>query len=77
MPQLICLIDYRYTGSYTGLQDYQEAYSPYPNAHLCLRYVIEVGKVIFLDDDIDPGEMKERLPEAVDTRSHFAINDAR
>lgn len=51
-----------------GLSDYQEAYSPYPNAHLCLRYVIEVGKVIFLDDDLDPGEMKEA--ESHD-RSHF------
>lgn len=53
---------------FLGLTEYQEAYSPYPNAHLCLRYVIEVGKVIFLDDDLDPGEMKDSEPQE---RSHF------
>ncbi|KAF6037490.1 TMEM232 [Bugula neritina] len=52
-----------------GLNEYQEAYSPYPNAHLCLRYIIEVGKVMFLDDDLDPGEVKET--ENVQMRSHF------
>ncbi|XP_067942182.1 transmembrane protein 232-like [Watersipora subatra] len=52
-----------------GLGEYQEAYSPYPNAHLCLRYVIEVGKVILLDDDLDVGEVKEM--SGSQERSHF------
>lgn len=56
-----------------GLPDYQEAYSPYPNAHLCMRYVIEVGKVIFMDDDLDldPGEIKESADPEFE-KSHFA-----
>jgi len=57
------------TWLFAGLNEYQEAYSPYPNAHLCLRYIIEVGKVMFLDDDLDPGEVKET--ENVQMRSHF------
>ncbi|CAL1541252.1 unnamed protein product [Lymnaea stagnalis] len=32
-----------------GLQDYQQLYSPYPNALLSLRFVTEVGKIILAD----------------------------
>ncbi|XP_067661343.1 transmembrane protein 232-like [Haliotis asinina] len=47
-----------------GLQDCQEAYSPYPNALLSIRYIIEVGKIVLADAIIEPGEVKEgdRMP---------------
>ncbi|XP_041358680.1 transmembrane protein 232-like isoform X2 [Gigantopelta aegis] len=47
-----------------GLQDCQEAYNPYPNALLSLRFIIEVGKIILADALIEPGEVKEgdRIP---------------
>ncbi|KAJ8297545.1 hypothetical protein KUTeg_024076 [Tegillarca granosa] len=42
-----------------GLSDCQEAYSPYPNALLSLRFIITVGKIIMADSQIEPGEVKE------------------
>ncbi|XP_077867334.1 transmembrane protein 232-like [Saccoglossus kowalevskii] len=42
-----------------GFSDCQEAYSPYPGAHLSLRYISEVGKMIIGDHKADPGEIKE------------------
>ncbi|GFO10608.1 transmembrane protein 232-like isoform x1 [Plakobranchus ocellatus] len=49
-----------------GLQSCQEAYNPYPNALLSLRFVMEVGKIILADSQLEPGDIKEgdRLPEA-------------
>ena len=50
-----------------GLQSCQEAYNPYPNALLSLRFVMEVGKIILADSQLEPGDVKEgdrldRLP---------------
>lgn len=42
-----------------GLPGYQSIYSSYPNAHLFLRYIIEVGNILLSDDDLDPGDVKE------------------
>jgi len=42
-----------------GLQDCQEAYSPYPNALLSVRFIITVGKIIMSDTQLEPGEIKE------------------
>ncbi|XP_048772983.2 transmembrane protein 232-like isoform X2 [Ostrea edulis] len=42
-----------------GLGDCQEAYSPYPNALLSLRFIISVGKIIMADALVEPGEVKE------------------
>lgn len=42
-----------------GLGECQEAYNPYPNALLCLRFIITVGKIIMADAQMDPGEIKE------------------
>lgn len=42
-----------------GLSDCQEAYSPYPNALLSLRFIITVGKIIMADAEVEPGEVKE------------------
>lgn len=42
-----------------GLQECQEAYSPYPNALLSLRFIITVGKIIMSDTQLEPGEIKE------------------
>lgn len=42
-----------------GLGDCQEAYSPYPNALLSLRFIISVGKIIMADSQVEPGEVKE------------------
>ncbi|KAK3085879.1 hypothetical protein FSP39_009975 [Pinctada imbricata] len=42
-----------------GLQDCQEAYSPYPNALLSLRFIISVGKILMADAQVEPGEIKE------------------
>ncbi|XP_052795602.1 uncharacterized protein LOC128228360 isoform X2 [Mya arenaria] len=42
-----------------GLQDCQEAYSPYPNALLSVRFIITVGKIIMSDTQLEPGEVKE------------------
>lgn len=42
-----------------GLADCQEAYSPYPNALLSLRFIITVGKIIMADTEVEPGEIKE------------------
>ena len=43
----------------TGLQECQEAYSPYPNALLSLRFIITVGRIILSDTQLEPGEIKE------------------
>ena len=37
----------------------QEAYNPYPNALLSMRFIIEVSKIILADAVVDPGEVKE------------------
>lgn len=42
-----------------GLQECQEAYSPYPNALLSLRFIITVGKIVMSDTQLEPGEIKE------------------
>ncbi|CAC5393079.1 unnamed protein product [Mytilus coruscus] len=42
-----------------GLSECQEAYSPYPNALLSLRFIITVGKIIMADTEVEPGEIKE------------------
>lgn len=42
-----------------GLLECQEAYSPYPNALLSLRFIITVGKIIMSDTELEPGEVKE------------------
>ncbi|XP_013408487.1 transmembrane protein 232 isoform X2 [Lingula anatina] len=42
-----------------GLPECQDAYNPYPNALLSLRYVIEVGKILVSDVLLDSGEIKE------------------
>ncbi|KAL4230935.1 hypothetical protein ACF0H5_011309 [Mactra antiquata] len=42
-----------------GLTECQEAYSPYPNALLSLRFIITVGKIIMSDTQLEPGEIKE------------------
>ena len=44
----------------------QEAYNPYPNALLSIRFIIEVSKIILADAVVDPGEVKEgdNLPDA-------------
>ncbi|XP_060065301.1 transmembrane protein 232-like isoform X1 [Ylistrum balloti] len=42
-----------------GLGECQEAYNPYPNALLCLRFIITVGKIIMADAQMEPGEIKE------------------
>lgn len=42
-----------------GLQDCQEAYSPYPNALLSMRFIITVGKIIMADTQLEPGDIKE------------------
>ncbi|KAL5012806.1 hypothetical protein ScPMuIL_011357 [Solemya velum] len=42
-----------------GLQECQEAYNPYPNALLSLRFIISVGKIIMADTQVEPGEIKE------------------
>ncbi|XP_005105470.1 transmembrane protein 232 [Aplysia californica] len=49
-----------------GLHECQEAYNPYPNALLSLRFIIEVGKIILADSQLEPGDIKEgdKLPEA-------------
>lgn len=45
--------------TFPGLGDCQEAYSPYPNALLSLRFIISVGKIIMADSQVEPGEVKE------------------
>lgn len=47
------------TPEFVGLGDCQEAYSPYPNALLSLRFIISVGKIIMADALVEPGEVKE------------------
>ena len=44
----------------------QEAYNPYPNALLSMRFIIEVSKIILADAVVDPGEVKEgdSMPDA-------------
>ena len=42
-----------------GFAESQEAYNPYPNALLSIRYINEVGKVILSDIVPDPGDVKE------------------
>ena len=44
---------------FTGFADCQEAYSPYPNALLCIRFINEVGRMIIGDACLEPGEVKE------------------
>ncbi|ESO94973.1 hypothetical protein LOTGIDRAFT_232123 [Lottia gigantea] len=47
-----------------GLSECQEAYNPYPNALLSLRFIIEVGKIILADATINEAEFGKggRLP---------------
>lgn len=49
-----------------GLGECQEAYNPYPNALLSIRFIIEVSKIILTDAIVEPGEVKEgdNLPHA-------------
>nr|KAG5711617.1 hypothetical protein BaRGS_016799 [Batillaria attramentaria] len=49
-----------------GLAECQEAYNPYPNALLSMRFIIEVSKIILADTVVEPGEVKEgdNLPDA-------------
>ncbi|CAH1252143.1 TMEM232 [Branchiostoma lanceolatum] len=42
-----------------GFSECQEAYSPYPGAHLALRFISEVGRIIIGRQAVDPGELKE------------------
>jgi hypothetical protein len=42
-----------------GFADSQEAYNPYPNALLSLRYITEVGKMVIGDSFMDADEVKE------------------
>ncbi|KAI0211151.1 transmembrane protein 232 [Lamellibrachia satsuma] len=42
-----------------GFSENQEAYNPYPNALLCVRYISEVGMMIVGDCNTEAGEMKE------------------
>ena len=42
-----------------GFSESQEAYKPYPNALLCIRYISEVGMMIVGDCNTEAGEMKE------------------
>jgi hypothetical protein len=44
---------------FAGFGDCQDAYSPYPTALLCVRYINEVGKIIIGDCNLEAGEMKE------------------
>lgn len=53
------MILYRPLMTFPGLGDCQEAYSPYPNALLSLRFIISVGKIIMADSQVEPGEVKE------------------
>ena len=52
--------------STAGLGECQEAYNPYPNALLSMRFIIEVAKIILADSAIEPGEVKEgdNVPDA-------------
>ena len=59
-----------------GFADSQEAYSPYPNALLCLRYINEVGKMVIGECNTEAGEVKEgdnltsvKTSEKADTES--------
>ncbi|KAL8558461.1 hypothetical protein ACOMHN_052278 [Nucella lapillus] len=49
-----------------GLGECQEAYNPYPNALLSIRFIIEVAKIILADAAVEPGEVKEgdNVPDA-------------
>ncbi|XP_071943362.1 uncharacterized protein [Antedon mediterranea] len=42
-----------------GFTEFEDAYYPYPSAHLALRYIAEVGAMIVGDDAGDAGEIKE------------------
>ncbi|XP_033108133.1 transmembrane protein 232-like isoform X2 [Anneissia japonica] len=42
-----------------GFTQCEEAYSPYPSAHLALQYIAEVGAMIVGDNVGDAGEIKE------------------
>ncbi|XP_078666491.1 uncharacterized protein LOC144908615 [Branchiostoma floridae x Branchiostoma belcheri] len=42
-----------------GFSECQEAYSPYPGAHLALRFISEVGRIVIGRQAVDPGELKE------------------
>lgn len=53
------MILHRRVMTFPGLGDCQEAYSPYPNALLSLRFIISVGKIIMADSQVEPGEVKE------------------
>lgn len=44
---------------HAGFSENQEAYNPYPNALLCVRYISEVGMMIVGDCNTEAGEMKE------------------
>lgn len=50
----------------TGLKDYQDAYRPYPNALLSLRFVIEVGKIVLSDLDLVTAQVKEEEQSSSD-----------
>ncbi|XP_077996992.1 uncharacterized protein LOC144450269 [Glandiceps talaboti] len=57
-----------------GFMECQEAYSPYPGAHLSLRYISEVGKMIIGHQQVDPGEVKE-ADKTADDKLVFDIDD--
>ncbi|KAK3577758.1 hypothetical protein CHS0354_017457 [Potamilus streckersoni] len=57
-----------------GLSDCQEAYSPYPNALLSMRFIITVGKIVMADTLIEPGEVKEgdNVPHPKSPKSSYS-----
>lgn len=44
---------------FTGFAESQEAYNPYPNALLSMRYINEVGKMVIGEAYTEAGEIKE------------------
>ena len=42
-----------------GFSESQEAYNPYPNALLSMRYINHVGKMVIGDCNTEAGEVKE------------------
>ncbi|KAL3880654.1 hypothetical protein ACJMK2_032876 [Sinanodonta woodiana] len=57
-----------------GLSDCQEAYSPYPNALLSMRFIITVGKIVMADTQVEPGEVKEgdNVPHPKSPKSSYS-----
>ena len=62
-----------YFSTYSGFAESQDAYNPYPNALISMRYIIEVGKIIIGDTITDPGEVKEG--DNIPTVSEKAVSD--